>query len=67
MVGGEVVEGGFEGGVGWAPVGGELVAAEKALSAEIGGREAVVFLAPMGAYDATGFEAWPVEGVREEP
>ena len=58
MVGGEVVEGGFERVVGWAPVGGESVAAEKALSAEIGGREAVVFLAPMGAHNAIGFEAW---------
>ncbi len=57
MVGGEVVEGGLERGVGLARIGGESVAAEKALSAEIGGREAVVFLAPMGAYDATGFEA----------
>ena len=35
-----------------------MVAAEKALSAEIGGREAVVFLAPMGAHNAIGFEAW---------
>ena len=35
-----------------------VVAAEKALSAEIGGREAVVFLAPMGAHHAIGFEAW---------
>ena len=35
-----------------------VVAAEKALSAEIGGREAVVFLAPMGAHNAIGFEAW---------
>ena len=36
----------------------QVVAAEKALSAEIGGREAVVFLAPMGAHNAIGFEAW---------
>ncbi|MDE2902933.1 MAG: hypothetical protein OXP73_07870 [Chloroflexota bacterium] len=35
-----------------------VVAAEQALSAEIGGREAVVFLAPMGAHNAIGFEAW---------
>ncbi|MCY3956785.1 MAG: hypothetical protein OXG65_00635, partial [Chloroflexi bacterium] len=35
-----------------------VVAAEAALSAEIGGREAVVFLAPMGAHNAIGFEAW---------
>ena len=35
-----------------------MVAAEAALSAEIGGREAVVFLAPMGAHNAIGFEAW---------
>ena len=36
----------------------QVVAAEAALSAEIGGREAVVFLAPMGAHNAIGFEAW---------
>ena len=36
----------------------QVVAAETALSAEIGGREAVVFLAPMGAHYAIGFEAW---------
>ncbi len=36
----------------------QIVAAEKALSDEIGGREAVVFLAPMGAHNAIGFEAW---------
>ncbi len=36
----------------------QVVAAEQALSAEIGGREAVVFLAPMGAHHAIGFEAW---------
>ena len=36
----------------------QVVAAEKALSTEIGGREAVVFLAPMGAHHAIGFEAW---------
>ena len=36
----------------------QVVAAETALSAEIGGREAVVFLAPMGAHNAIGFEAW---------
>ena len=35
-----------------------VVAAEQALSDEIGGREAVVFLAPMGAHNAIGFEAW---------
>ncbi len=35
-----------------------VVAAEKELSAAIGGREAVVFLAPMGAHHAIGFEAW---------
>ena len=35
-----------------------VVAAEKELSAAIGGREAVVFLAPMGAHNAIGFEAW---------
>ena len=36
----------------------QVVAAEQALSAEIGGREAVAFLAPMGAHKAIGFEAW---------
>ena len=36
----------------------QVVAAEQAQSAEIGGREAVVFLAPMGAHHAIGFEAW---------
>ncbi len=36
----------------------QVVAAEKSLSEEIGGREAVVFLAPMGAHNAIGFEAW---------
>ena len=36
----------------------QVVAAETALSAEMGGREAVVFLAPMGAHNAIGFEAW---------
>ncbi|MDE2902393.1 MAG: cadherin domain-containing protein [Chloroflexota bacterium] len=36
----------------------QVVAAEATLSAEIGGREAVVFLAPMGAHNAIGFEAW---------
>ena len=35
-----------------------VVAAEKALSDEIGEREAIVFLAPMGAHNAIGFEAW---------
>ena len=38
----------------------QVVAAEQALSDEIGGREAVVFLAPMGAHNAIGFEAWQV-------
>ena len=36
----------------------QVAAAEAALSDEIGGREAVVFLAPMGAHNAIGFEAW---------
>ncbi len=36
----------------------QVTAAEAALAAEIGGREAVVFLAPMGAHNAIGFEAW---------
>lgn len=58
MNGGEVAADGFEGGVGWVPLRGELVAVEKVLSAEIGGREAVVILAPMGAHHAIGFEAW---------
>ncbi len=35
-----------------------VVAAEEALAAEIGGRERVVFLAPMGAHHAIAFEAW---------
>ena len=33
--GGEVVEGGFEGGFGWVPVGGELVAEPGALAAGV--------------------------------
>ena len=36
----------------------QVIAAEAALAAELGGREAVVFLAPMGAHNAIGFEAW---------
>ena len=46
----------------------QVVAAEKTLSDEIGGREAVVFLAPMGAHNAIGFEAWQAvgEGARGE-
>ena len=46
----------------------QVVAAEQALSDEIGGREAVVFLAPMGAHNAIGFEAWQAvgEGARGE-
>ena len=36
----------------------QVIAAENARRAEIGGREAVVFLAPMGAHNAIGFEAW---------
>ena len=36
------------------------VAAEEALAAEIGGREQIVFLAPMGAHHAIAFEAWQV-------
>ncbi len=36
----------------------QVIAAEEALRSEIGGREAVVFLAPMGAHNAIGFEAW---------
>ena len=35
-----------------------VVAAEGELTEAIGGREAVVFLAPMGAHNAIGFEAW---------
>ena len=35
-----------------------MVAAEEALAAEIGGRERIVFLAPMGAHHAIAFEAW---------
>ena len=35
-----------------------VVAAEEALAAEIGGRERIVFLAPMGAHNAIAFEAW---------
>ncbi len=35
-----------------------VVAAEHALVAEIGGRERIVFLAPMGAHNAIAFEAW---------
>ncbi len=44
----------------------QVVAAEKALSDEIGGREAVVFVAPMGAHNAIGFEAWQAAGGRSE-
>ena len=44
----------------------QVVAAEAALSAEIGGQEAVVFLAPMGAHNAIGFEAWQAAGGRSE-
>ena len=36
----------------------QVVAAEEALAAEIGGRERIVFLAPMGAHHAIVFEAW---------
>ena len=36
----------------------QVIAAEDALRAEIGGRDSVVFLAPMGAHNAIGFEAW---------
>ena len=36
----------------------KVVAAEEALAAEIGGRERIVFLAPMGAHNAIAFEAW---------
>ena len=35
-----------------------VVAAEEALAAEIGRRERIVFLAPMGAHHAIAFEAW---------
>ena len=35
-----------------------VVAAEEALAAEIGGKERIVFLAPMGAHYAIAFEAW---------
>ena len=35
-----------------------LVAAEETLAAEIGGKERIVFLAPMGAHNAIAFEAW---------
>ena len=35
-----------------------VVAAEEALAAEIGGRDRIVFLAPMGAHHAIAFEAW---------
>ena len=35
-----------------------VVAAEEALVAEFGGRERIVFLAPMGAHNAIAFEAW---------
>ena len=35
-----------------------VVAAAEALAAEIGGRERIVFLAPMGAHHAIAFEAW---------
>ena len=43
----------------------QVTAAEKALSDAIGGREAVVFLAPMGAHNAIGFEAWQAGGKKE--
>ena len=36
----------------------QVVAAEQALSTRIGGRESVVFLAPMAAHHAIAFEAW---------
>ena len=36
----------------------QVLAAEQALSDEIGGREAIVFLAPLGAHHAISFEAW---------
>ena len=35
-----------------------VVAAEEALVAEVGGKERIVFLAPMGAHHAIAFEAW---------
>ena len=35
-----------------------VVAAEEALAAELGGKERIVFLAPMGAHHAIAFEAW---------
>ena len=36
----------------------KVVAAEQELAAEIGGKERIVFLAPMGAHHAIAFEAW---------
>ena len=36
----------------------KVVVAEEALAAEVGGRERIVFLAPMGAHHAIAFEAW---------
>ena len=36
----------------------KVVAAEEALAAEVGGKERIVFLAPMGAHHAIAFEAW---------
>ena len=36
----------------------KVVAAEEALAAEIGGKERIVFLAPMGAHNTIAFEAW---------
>ena len=35
-----------------------VVAAAEELAAEIGGKERIVFLAPMGAHNAIAFEAW---------
>ncbi len=35
-----------------------VVEAEEALAAEIGGKERIVFLAPIGAHHAIAFEAW---------
>ena len=35
-----------------------VVGAEELLAAEIGGKERIVFLAPMGAHHAIAFEAW---------
>ena len=35
-----------------------VVGAEEMLAAEIGGKERIVFLAPMGAHNAIAFEAW---------